>query len=147
MIEETATVQSIIGQQITIHTIKQNACGGCKESASCSTSVLAKYFGNKEIELVLTSKLPIKVGDSIVVGLEERALLRLTLFIYLLPIIVMFAFALLGGYLQQMLHINNELITIVLALSGLAGSFFCLKHFSGYWFNAQKLNPRVLKIN
>lgn len=147
MIEETAEVLSISGNQITVQTIKQSACGGCKEADSCSTSVLSKYFGNKSIELSLNTPLSVNIGDSVTVGLEEQALVRLTALIYLLPMVVMFICALLGVYIEQILQIKSELLTIVFAVSGLFGTFFTLRRYGSYWFDVNKLNPIVLKIN
>ena len=147
MIEENATVQAINKSVVTLQTIKSSACGGCEESDTCSTSILSKYFANKSIELNLDTNLPVKVGDDVTVGLEEQALVRLTVLIYFIPIIVMFAFAILGTFITDYLQIKNELLTIVLALLGLGGSFVGLKKFGGYLFSLDKLNPVVLKIN
>jgi len=88
MIEENATVQDINKGVVTLQTIKSSACGGCKESDTCSTSILSKYFANKSIELNLDTDLPVKIGDYVTVGLEEQALVRLTVLIYFIPIIV-----------------------------------------------------------
>ncbi|PCI69132.1 MAG: hypothetical protein COB26_00445 [Piscirickettsiaceae bacterium] len=147
MIEETAEVLAVSGHEVTVKTIKQSACGGCKEADTCSTSVLSKYFGNKSIELSLTTALPVKIGDSVTVGLEEQALLRLTALIYLLPMLVMFVCAMLGSYIEQTLQMESELLTIVFALTGLLATFFTLRRYSTYWFDVNKLNPTVLKIN
>ena len=147
MIEENATVQDINKGVVTLQTIKSSACGRCKESDTCSTSILSKYFANKSIELNLDTDLPVKIGDYVTVGLEEQALVRLTVLIYFIPIIVMFVFAILGTFITDYLNITNELLIIAFALIGLGGSFIGLKKFGSYFFNLDKLNPVVLKIN
>jgi len=147
MIEENAKVQAITKGVVTLQTIKSSTCGGCKESDTCSTSILSKYFANKSIKLNVDTTLPVKVGDDVTVGLEERALVRLTVLIYFIPIIVMFAFAMFGALITEYLHVKNELLTIIFALTGLAGTFVVLKRFGSCFFNLGKLNPVVLKIN
>jgi len=57
MIEETALVNSVNGSLINVVTVQSSACHQCNESTTCSTSVLSKFFGNKEIELQLESEL------------------------------------------------------------------------------------------
>ena len=76
MIEETAVVKSIESEWVDVLTTQSSGCNQCNEADSCSTSVLAKFFGEKEISLRLQSGLLLKPGDRVVLGIEEKNVYR-----------------------------------------------------------------------
>jgi Positive regulator of sigma E activity len=82
MIEEIATVQSVHDDWASVVTTQRPSCHNCHEVNSCGTSVLSKFFGAKQIELNIHSKLPLKQGDQVVVGMKETVFLGLTGLIY-----------------------------------------------------------------
>ncbi|OUR81542.1 hypothetical protein A9Q82_09140 [Cycloclasticus sp. 46_120_T64] len=145
MIEETALVQSINGSLIKVVTMQSSACQQCNESASCSTSVLSKFFGNKEIELELESSLVLRVGDKVLLGIEERTLLLLTSLIYFMPLCCLILFAVLGGFIESYLNLDGELLSIVLGVGGLVGGYFAVRIFMARSFQTTSIKPLILK--
>jgi sigma-E factor negative regulatory protein RseC len=145
MIEETAVVQSVKNHWVKLLTTQSSSCHQCNEADSCSTSILSKFFGNKEIELKLYSNISLKAGDEVLVGIEENIFLGLTFLIYFLPLCVLFIFALLGQFIAQQFNINNELPVVLFAVAGFAGSYLCIKSLVQYYFNPEKIHPVILK--
>ncbi len=92
MIEAVGTVREVEGDAILVEVQRRSACGGCSSQEGCGTSALGKWFSRGTSRVRLRSDLRLGVGDPVVVGLEEAALLRASFVLYLLPIL-----ALLGG--------------------------------------------------
>jgi len=144
MIEERATVKAIDGNGVLVQTTKQSSCGGCQQKESCSTSVLDKYFGNKQINMQLSSDLDLSVGDTVTVGLDEAIFLRLTLLIYLLPLGILILFAVLGQQLSDHYMIAGEALTISFGVVGFAGCFYGLKYLIRQKLDPKQFNPILL---
>jgi len=145
MIEETALVKSVTGSLINVVTVQSSACHQCNESTTCSTSVLSKFFGNKEIELQLESELTLETGDQVMLGIEEKMLLSLTMLMYFMPLCSLFLFALLGGFIETYLALETELLSIVMGVSGLVGGYFSIRVLIEKYLDPKNIKPIILK--
>lgn len=145
MIEEAATVKFIHEKSVKVLTTKSSACNHCNEADSCSTSILAKFFGNKEIELQLFSDIPLKIGDKVLLGIEENVFIRLTFLIYFLPLCGLFIFAVLGQFFVDQWGFNNELPVIACAITGFLSCYLAIKFYIKHYFSPEKINPVILK--
>ena len=116
MLKESGIVTSINEQFITVQTKRSNSCSGC--NASCGTGSLANVLGKKYTEITGVKYANAKVGDTVVIGLNEQSLLKGAVVLYLLPILMMFATAI--SY--KMWHQSEPFI----ALAGLIGLVFGL---------------------
>ncbi len=145
MIEETALVKSVDGSLINVVTVQSSACQQCNESTTCSTSVLSKFFGNKEIELQLESEVSLEEGDQVMLGIEEKMLLRLTMLIYLAPLFGLFLFALAGGFIETFLALKTELLSVAMGVLGLVGGYFFIRIYIEKYLDPQNIKPVILK--
>ena len=96
MIEEPAVVVEAGAGYAWVETQRRSACGACSASEGCGTAALAKVWGDRRARVRAISALPLQPGDAVIVGLAEGALLRGSLLVYLLPIVLLLAGALLG---------------------------------------------------
>jgi len=145
MIEEAALVKSVDGSLINVVTVQSSACQQCNESTTCSTSVLSKFFGNKEIELQLESDMPLEIGDQVMLGIEEKMLLRLTMLIYLAPLFGLFLFALAGGFMETFLTLKTELLSVAMGVLGLVGGYFFIRVYIEKYLDPKNIKPVILK--
>lgn len=145
MIEETATVQSADEHWVNVVTTQSSSCHQCNESETCSTSVLSKFFGNKEIKLKLHSTINLKKGDKVTIGIDEKVFVGLTCLIYLAPLVGLLLFAVLGRFVEEQFNIANELPTILFALFGFVGCYYGIKLLISNFFEPNKINPVILK--
>jgi len=145
MIEETARVESVSTQGVQVVTTQSSACNKCNEAASCSTSVLSKFFGDKEIVLSLQSDLALEAGDEVLLGIEEKAFLGLTCLVYFVPICALLLCAVLGQYIGQELNISNEFPAILSAAIGFLSCYYCIKQLIKGFFSPERINPVILK--
>jgi|TARA_R110002095_G_scaffold27372_1_gene27517 sigma-E factor negative regulatory protein RseC len=145
MIEETAVVQGVQGEWAEVITGRRSGCHQCDEATSCSTSVLAKLFGDKSIALRLHSSIPLQVGDEVLIGIKENTFLGLTCLVYLLPLCGLLLFSVLGGYIEQHWQFNHEGPTVVMAVLGFAVTYYGIKKFIRNYLKPEKINPVILK--
>lgn len=99
MIEAVGTVRAVDGHRVLVEVERRGGCGTCEASGGCGTSALARWFSRRSAEVRLDATLPVRPGDAVVVGLDEGALLRASLLLYLVPIVALVVGAAVGGAL------------------------------------------------
>lgn len=99
MIEAVGTVRTVDGDQVLVEVERRGGCGTCESGGSCGSSVLARWFSRRSAQVRLHATLPLRPGDAVVVGLDEGALLRASLLLYLVPVVALVVGAVVGGAL------------------------------------------------
>lgn len=131
MIEEQAQVIEIKGGVLLLQAQTQSACGSCSANKGCGTSLLSKVVGRKFTHFQADNNINANVGDIVVVGLSEDALLKGSLVMYAIPILAMLVFALLADYFLTANMQYRDLMTAVTAIMGLVfGSLMSKWYFS-----------------
>ncbi len=90
MVEEHGVVVEISDRYAWVKTQRQSSCGQCASNKGCGTSTLSKVMGQKYNEVRVVNSLNVGVGDHVVIGLAEQALVRSSLLLYLMPLLMMF---------------------------------------------------------
>lgn len=154
MIEEHAQVVSLDGDEVWVETQRRSACGQCAANKGCGTAVLGKVLGNKRSQVrVLNPKAKkVSIGDEVIVGIEEQALVQGSLAVYVVPLIALFLFGLLGDVLATQLNVvNPDIFVSVIGLLGLALGFVWVKRFTSGISSDSRYQPillhRVLETN
>jgi sigma-E factor negative regulatory protein RseC len=126
MIEQTARVISLKQGYAWVEPLNaKGGCGGCAaKSSSCSTSGAFAFLRPASEKIYVQNPLRARPGDEVVVGMQSNALLVYSLFAYLLPLLSMVVFAVLGKELFLMLEMHADMGAI---LAGAAGLFSGLK--------------------
>ncbi len=124
MIEETALVLEVRSQQALLQTQRKSACQSCSVKSGCGTSVLAKVVGRRSTQLIVDNTLGVRVGEQVVIAVDEGALVQGSLLVYLMPLIFMMSAGLLAEFIFA-----TEVITIIFTFSGLLLSM-AVVHFS-----------------
>ena len=88
MIEELAVVVKIENHQVWVESGQNSVCGGCRQKASCTTNALGSVLKKKWVPV--DCDILLKVGDKVMVAIDEALLLRASLLLYLLPLIALF---------------------------------------------------------
>ena len=133
MIEEHARVVAFEGDDVWVETQRKSACGQCAANKGCGTAVLGKVLGNKStrVRILNPKATKVSIGDEIVVGIEEQALVRGSLAVYIAPLLALFLFGLLGDVLASQLNvIKPDIFVIIFSLFGLGLGFIWVKWFS-----------------
>ena len=110
MLEEHAIVLSInpnshnLSDSIAVLEIqRKTACGLCGKTRGCGNSIWGKLFAHQSTSFKAQNPIKAKVGDIVVVGINERALLKSALLLYIAPLVTM----MIGAILMNVLMHNN----------------------------------------
>ncbi len=147
MIEETARVIAIENNQLLLEAETRAACNACAARQGCGTSVLSKWVGRKFTRFQAPNTVNARVGDEVVVGLAEEAMLKGSVLVYLLPLLAMIGFALLADSLVSNDTASRDLLVLVSAVAGFALMLFISRWFLSTNSNKSKLTPVVLRKN
>jgi len=143
--EELATVTHIDNNSVSVMSEVKSACSGCQQVDNCGSGQVAKAFPTKRLSLTLQSDLPLKVGDTVVLGLSNDCLLESAWQVYLLPLLGLITFAGLGQYLISNGTLPHELFGVVLsALGGYLG-YSLAKRKQSSSRNKARLTPKILR--
>ena len=85
MIEEEAIVASVVDGQVWVEKKRKSACSACTQR--CTTGVVDDFFGGKTIKIKVISEIDLKIGDRVMVGIREGAIVGGALWVYIIPLL------------------------------------------------------------
>ena len=147
VIEETAVVLSCDNSEFAyVEVHPKSSCGGCSASGVCGTAALSKVFGNKPTVTRVYNTLGVKPGVRVVIGIHEKALSRISVMFYLVPLIALIILALLGQSLATWLGFTaQEPFTILSGLVGLMVGLYLTRRFSERVNRDERYQPVMLR--
>lgn len=145
MIEEQAQVVDVCGEQLTLQVQTQSTCGACAAQKGCGTSVLSKVVGGKFTHFQAKNDIDAEVGDTVVVGIAEDALLTGSMMMYVVPIIAMMLFASLSDYVLPATADSRDLSIAAIAILGFFIGASVSKHYFQQHSNKERFTPVVLR--
>lgn len=145
MIEESGTVVAIETNNITVTSEIKSACSGCQQVDNCGSGQVAKAFPQKKLSFTLNSTIPVQLGDKVIIGLNESALLTSAWQVYLWPVLGLLIAAWLGQLLINNQYFNHEIFAIVFSFVGGYIGFFLAKQQQNKLHNSAELSPKLLR--
>jgi sigma-E factor negative regulatory protein RseC len=145
MVEQEARVITVEGDQLTLETETKSSCNACEVKSGCGTSVLSKWVGRKFTRFHAKNTVNARVGDQVVVGLSEAALVQGSLAIYFLPLLGMIVFALAADILVPRGSDGHDLIVAVAGFAGFGAALGVCRHFLARDRLKEELTPVVLR--
>lgn len=145
MIEEQAQVIEVDGEQLILQAQTQSACGSCAAKKGCGTSVLSKVVGRKFTRFQVENNIGAVVGDTVVVGISEDALLKGSAMMYVVPVLGMLVFALAADYSLDAFIDYRDLVTAVSGIMGLVFGSLVSKWYFQRQAADQRFAPVVLR--
>ncbi|TYG34388.1 hypothetical protein FW755_04450 [Lonepinella koalarum] len=142
MIKESAVVIDYQAGVATVKCQSQSACGSCTAKSVCGTSALSELTGEPgEHIFILETITPLKIGQTIEIGLEERSLLFSALLLYFLPLLTILVTAFIGEKLFQ-----HELINAIFIFFCTAVSFVAVRYYAKNVQTKSSFKPILLRI-
>jgi len=145
MIEETARVVAAEGEFVWVETQRQSTCGGCAARPGCGTATLAKVLGRRRTRVRALNRDAARVGDRVVVGIDEQALVRGSLAVYAVPLLGLLAGGVLGALVQTRLQLAGEALTLIAGVAGLIAGLLWVKGFTRRIRSHSRYQPVVLR--
>nr|WP_136250142.1 SoxR reducing system RseC family protein [Ningiella ruwaisensis] len=132
MIEEMGIVVSAEADHAWIETKVKTTCGSCATNDNCGTGLVAKAFSPKPEHIRIETPSPLRVGQTVKIGIPEQHLLSASLWMYILPLAVLLASA---SVLQGLSNLAEPLVIVI--------SFVCT--FLSYWGVSRHLKSERFK--
>ncbi|MCI0508368.1 MAG: SoxR reducing system RseC family protein [Gammaproteobacteria bacterium] len=146
MLEEHATVVSVDEDGIWVEVQRRSVCGQCAANKGCGSAVLQKVLGNKRNIFRVSGDFPVNVGDEVIIGVNENALVKGSLLVYAVPVLYMIVFALLGETIvSRTLSIESDSMSVLGALVGLVVSVMGLRWHSRKTTDHPQYQPILLR--
>ena len=145
MIEEQAEVVEIQNGRLILQAQTQSSCGSCEASKGCGTSLLAKVVGRKFTRFQVENNINAEIGDTVVVGIAEDALLKGSMVMYILPVMGMLVFALLAEFVLSSSQQYRDLITAAAAIIGMLAGALISKWYFQRQSSKQLFSPVILR--
>lgn len=142
MIEESAQITRVEGDSVWVEVNRHSACAACSAQAGCGQKRLIDWLPAKRVEVGVAnpSNLILSSGQTVVLGLEEGALVRASLLVYLTP---------LAGLILTVLILNflkfSETFQILGAMLGLIVGFVITRVVSVRRLALGDFTPRILR--
>ena len=150
MIEERAVVVSIntvslddVSSNIiaTLEIERKTACGLCGQTRGCGNSIWGKLFAHQSTAFKAQNRINAKVGDSVIVGINEQALLKSAMLLYIVPLVTLF----IGAILMQQIFDTNGYAMLGALIGMLVGMVWVKGHtMSSAYFKLQQ--PVILRL-
>lgn len=97
MIEEQGRVVAVEPGAVWVETLRKSTCSSCSVKAGCGQGLLDRLGASGRRGYVRAlSSLQLNVGDTVIIGVREDLLVRGSLLVYLLPLLGLFAAAVLA---------------------------------------------------
>lgn len=130
MIEQRAIILSIEQDQYstnstaTLEIERQTACGLCGQTRGCGNRIWGKLLAHNDTSFKAKNPIGARVGQQVIVAIDERVLLKSALLLYGLPLITLFIFALLANTVW-----GTELASMIGGLAGLLIGWLWIKGY------------------
>lgn len=141
MIEEQGRVVAVEAGAVWVETLRSSTCSSCSLKAGCGQGLLDQLgAGGKRGYVRALSTLQLDVGDLVVIGVAEDLLVRGSLLLYLVPLLGLFA----GAVVAEQLALSEPLV-ILSALVGLFTACMWVRWRSNRVADDPTLQPVVVR--
>ncbi|MFZ9614746.1 MAG: SoxR reducing system RseC family protein, partial [Candidatus Methylopumilus sp.] len=90
MIEEQAVVIKASKERVTLEVVRDKPCGLCGQVRGCGNSIWGKIFSHQSGHIETRNDLNAKLGDVVILGIDETLMLKSSLMLYGVPLLLMF---------------------------------------------------------
>jgi sigma-E factor negative regulatory protein RseC len=145
MIEERAVILSLDNLSgiplATLEIERKNACGLCGQTRGCGNSIWGKLFAHHSTAFKAQNHINAKEGQSVIVGINETALLKSALLLYILPLVTLF----LGAILATKINPSDASAMVGAVVGLMMGLLWVKGHtISNSYFSLQQ--PVILRL-
>ena len=127
--------------------MRHTPCGICGQTRGCGNSLWGKIFLHKSRTFKASNAINAKVGDSVIVGIDEQFILKNALLLYALPLAMMMTSLLLSTTIDTNSQSQKDLYAVIGAVIGLVLGFIWLKrHIASKNFHS-KNQPVILRLS
>jgi sigma-E factor negative regulatory protein RseC len=141
LVEGYAQVVALEGNMAWLVPEQTASCGGCSAATACGSKGIGSLANRLEARrFQLVNDAGLRVGDRVVVGIRENALLKASVAAYAIPLA-----ALLGAGMLAQWQFGSDLITLAAMVGGLVLGLWLARLRAGRLAETGDLAPRFLR--
>ncbi|VAW81123.1 hypothetical protein MNBD_GAMMA12-3443 [hydrothermal vent metagenome] len=145
MIEETAIVVKVDGHTVWLESAGTAGCGQCQSKSGCGQTVFSELFAVEKARFKIQSTKLLSTGDQVLLGIDEHALVRGSMLVYLFPLFTMIITAIFAAGISSVLRIPHEGLVIIGGLLGLFIGFYFARKKAAILTKFKSFQPVILK--
>ncbi len=146
MIEERARVVAIEDEYALVETQRKSTCESCSLNKGCGTAVVSKALGRAAVQLRAINHIDARVNQQVVIGIDERWLLKSSFAAYIVPLLLMLLCAGIGEMIAvRWWGTASEGVTILGAVTGLFVGFAWLRRYTQKLRRKNLCQPEILR--
>ena len=145
MIEENAIVVKAEGHTVWLESAGSHGCGQCQHKEGCGQTVFSQLFGIEKAQFKTETEQILHAGDQVLLGIDEKAIVKGSLLVYFLPLLSMILFASLAAGLSNLLTLSHEGLIIAGGLAGLYAGFRFARSKAAILIRFKAFQPVILK--
>lgn len=127
MIEQLVKVIAVEEQALVVKPEAASQCAPCAGGQGCGALRLAEMFGVRPRQFRIKNPGNISPGDELLLGMKEEDLVSSASWLYMLPLGLLLAGAILGQLISRYSNIAHEGLVIAFAVAGFYIGFRLLK--------------------
>lgn len=141
MTEGIAQVVELEGNMAWLVPESGSSCGGCSSAAACGSKGIGTVSSRlEERRFQLVNDVGFRVGERVVVGVSENAVLKASITAYVIPLTTLLA----AGVLAQW-AVGSNMVTMLTMLAGLVLGLWLSRVRAGHLMARGELAPRFLR--
>lgn len=140
MVTEQGVIEDVSGRKTLVRIEKSSACATCESRGDCSVD------SGKSMVVEVANDLGGGEGDHVELSVPSGAFLKLSLLVYILPVVALIAGAFAGGALAGVLHMPLSLASVIGGFLVMGITFYALKRFDRSLRARSEFRPRMTRI-
>ncbi len=143
MVTEQGIIEEVSGQRTLVRIKKSSACGTCESRGNCQVA------SGKSMVVEVVNDLgggEGDQGDHVELSVPSGAFLKLSLLVYILPVVALMAGAFAGGMCAPFLHMTPTLASVIGGFLVMGITFYALKRFDRSLRARSEFRPRMTRI-
>lgn len=140
MITEQGIVKETRHLKAFITIERSSGCSSCNSKGAC------RSLSDKEMIVEAVNEMQAAPGDRVEISIPSGSFLKITFFVYFLPVLVLMAAALIGWAAAPHWQLDPTLTSVTAAVLALATCFIVLKAFDRKVATQIRYAPRITRI-
>ena len=139
---EQGIVTRVEAQTAWVKTQRSGACKGCSARGSCH----GLSDAGKEREVIAVNEAGADVGDRILLSFESSSLLKVSFLLYVFPILMLLAGAIIGQQLGLLIGLNDSVGAALAGFFAFGAAIWFIKAKANQLAQRDEYRPKIVRI-
>jgi sigma-E factor negative regulatory protein RseC len=140
MATEEGIIEKAFENKAVVRIQRSSACAHCQSKGAC------EMLSEKEMRIEVSNRIRAKDGDRVEISIPTSSLLKMSLFVYFLPIVALVIGAVLGGEFADVFRLTPTMGSILAGTVFMAAAYFLLKRLNKSAEGRYEYQPQITRI-